>query len=153
MDSKLSLDKTATVKADYAKLMADLNAIEPVLSIFPKLESLTKLADKTYEWKLKPVGAMGVSHAVHYAASYELDAAKGKLNFKAKEGVGNATLSGFFEFKQKGDEVVVEIKIEGQLREIKVPMLLKAATPGFIKTMFEGIVDRYIEKIGEKYGA
>ena len=85
MDSKLSLDKTATVKADFAKLMADVAAIEPVLSIFPKLESLKKIGDKAYEWKLKPVGAMGVSHAVHYAATYELDAANGKLNFKAKD--------------------------------------------------------------------
>jgi hypothetical protein len=33
-----------------------------------------------------------------------------------------------------------------------VPMLLKAATPGFIKTMFDGLVDRFIEKLGEKYG-
>ncbi|MCQ8896117.1 SRPBCC domain-containing protein [Limnobacter humi] len=152
MDSKLVLDKTATIKVDYKQLMADLEAIEPLISIFPKLESLTKLAPNAYEWKLKPIGAMGVSHAVHYAATYEVDKANGKLNFKGKEGVGNATLSGCFEFHDKGGEVAVEIQINGQLRDIKVPMLLKAATPGFIKTMFEGIVDRFIEKIGEKYG-
>ncbi|MFN4329843.1 MAG: SRPBCC domain-containing protein [Limnobacter sp.] len=153
MDSKLNLDKKSVVKANYDAIVADLTAIEPLISIFPKLESLTKLGPNAYEWKLKPIGAMGVSHAVHYAASYEVDAAKGLLTFKGKDGVGNATLSGRFQFAKKGNEVEVEIKIEGQLREIKVPMLLKAATPGFIKTMFEGIVDRFMEKIGEKYAA
>jgi carbon monoxide dehydrogenase subunit G len=152
MDSKLSLDKTASVKLNQDALFADLKAIEPVISIFPKLESLTKIGPNAFEWKLKPIGAMGVSHAVHYAASYELDEAKGRLNFVGKEGIGNATLSGFFDFKTNGDNIDIEVQIKGQLRDIKVPMLLKAATPGFIKTMFEGLVDRYIEKLEEKYG-
>ena len=61
-------------------------------------------------------------------------------------------MSGCFQFKPNGKQVDIEIEINGQLREIKVPMLLKAATPGFIKTMFDGLVDRFIEKLGEKYG-
>lgn len=154
MDSKLNLSKSATITANYEAILKDLAKVEPLLSIFPKLEKLTKLGDMAYETQLKPIGAMGVSHAVHYAASYTLDASNpGRLAFKAKEGVGNASLNGAFVFKQQGGQVVVDIEIEGQLRDIKVPMLLKAATPGFIKTMFEGIVDRFIEKIGEKYGA
>ncbi|WP_138517931.1 hypothetical protein [Limnobacter alexandrii] len=152
MDSKLSLDKTATVALNYDAVLADLEAIEPLISIFPKLESLNKLDPNTFEWKLKPIGAMGVSHAVHYAATYEVDKANGRLSFKAKEGIGNASLSGAFQFKPNGKQVDIEIEINGQLREIKVPMLLKAATPGFIKTMFDGLVDRFIEKLGEKYG-
>lgn len=152
MDSKLSLDKTASAALNYEAVLADLESIEPLISIFPKLESLTKLGPNAYEWKLKPIGAMGVSHAVHYAATYEVDKASGRLSFKAKEGVGNANLSGFFQFKPNGDKVDIEVEINGLLRDIKVPMLLKAATPGFIKTMFDGLVDRFIEKLGEKYG-
>lgn len=152
MDSKLSLDKTATAALNYDAVIADLEAIEPLISIFPKLESLTKLGPNTFEWKLKPIGAMGVSHAVHYAATYEFDKAKGCLKFTAKEGIGNASLSGSFQFKPNGLNVDIEVQINGLLREIKVPMLLKAATPGFIKTMFDGLVDRFIEKLGEKYG-
>lgn len=152
MDSKLSLNKTASVALNYQAVVADLEAIEPLISIFPKLESLAKLDANTYEWKLKPIGAMGVSHAVHYAAVYTVDKANGRLSFKAKEGVGNASLSGVFQFKPNGDKVDIEVEINGLLRDIKVPMLLKAATPGFIKTMFDGLVDRFIEKLGEKYG-
>lgn len=152
MDSKLSLDKTASVALNYEAVLADLEAIEPLISIFPKLESLTKLGPNAFEWKLKPIGAMGVSHAVHYAATYEVDKANGRLNFHAKEGIGNASLSGCFQFKKNGAKVDIEVEIKGQLRDIKVPMLLKAATPGFIKTMFEGLVDRFIEKLEEKYG-
>ncbi|WP_370263031.1 hypothetical protein [Limnobacter sp.] len=152
MDSKLSLSKQATVDVAYSALAADLEAIEPLISIFPKLESLSKIGPNTFEWKLKPIGAMGVSHAVHYAATYEVDKSKGLITFKAKEGIGNASLSGSFGFTDKSGKVLVDVSIQGELREIKVPMLLKAATPGFIKTMFEGLVDRFIEKIGEKYG-
>lgn len=152
MDSKLSLDKTASAALNYEAVLADLEAIEPLISIFPKLESLKQLSPNTYEWKLKPIGAMGVSHAVHYAATYEFDKANGRLAFKAKEGIGNASLSGSFQFKQNGGKVDIEVQINGQLRDIKVPMLLKAATPGFIKTMFDGLIDRFIEKLGEKYG-
>jgi carbon monoxide dehydrogenase subunit G len=152
MDSKLSLNKTASVDLNIDAVMADLEVIEPLISIFPKLESLTKLGPNTFEWKLKPIGAMGVSHAVHYAATYEVDKANGRLSFKAKEGIGNANLSGVFQFKPNGNKVDIEIEINGLLRDIKVPMLLKAATPGFIKTMFDGLVDRFIEKLEEKYG-
>lgn len=153
MDCKLALDKKSSIQVNYDALMKDLQAIEPLLAIFPKLEKLTKLSANEYEWQLKPVGAMGVMHAVHYAASYQVDVAAGTLSFKAKEGIGNATLSGKFEFTKKGGAVEVEIEINGQLRDIKVPMLLRAATPGFIKTMFEGLVDRFMEKIGEKYAS
>lgn len=152
MDSKLSLNKTASVDLNIDAVMADLEVIEPLISIFPKLESLTKLGPNTFEWKLKPIGAMGVSHAVHYAATYEVDKANGRLSFKANEGIGNANLSGVFQFKPNGNKVDIEIEINGLLRDIKVPMLLKAATPGFIKTMFDGLVDRFIEKLEEKYG-
>ena len=58
MDSKLSLDKTATVALNYDAVLADLEAIEPLISIFPKLESLNKLGPNTFEWKLKPIGAV-----------------------------------------------------------------------------------------------
>lgn len=153
MDCKLALDKKSSIHVNYDALMKDLQAVEPLLAIFPKLEKLTKLSANEYEWQLKPVGAMGVMHAVHYAASYQVDVASGTLSFKAKEGIGNATLSGKFEFTKKGSAVEVEIEINGQLRDIKVPMLLRAATPGFIKTMFEGLVDRFMEKIGEKYAS
>lgn len=151
MDMKLSLDKVSTIAVDYDNVVADLAAIEPILSIFPKLEKLSKLSDTSYKTQLKPIGAMGVEHAVCYAADYEIDQASGTLRFKGKDGVGNATLSGAFIFTKKGGDVEVEIKIEGQLRDIKVPMMLRAAAPGFIKMMFEGLVDRLIEKIAEKY--
>lgn len=153
MDTKLSLDKTAVVQANYAAMIADLEKVEPILSLFPKLDKLTAHPGNVFETKLKPLGAMGVEHAVHYAATYTVDASKGVMTFKAKDGIGNASLSGQFDFHQKANGVEIEIRIDGQLRDIKVPMLLRAATPGFIKTMFEGVVDRLIQKIGEKYPA
>lgn len=152
MDTNLSLDKSHVVKADYARLIADVQKIEPLLAIFPKLEKLTAHGGNVFETKLKPMGAMGVEHAVHYAASYTVDATAGRIVFKAKEGVGNSSLSGQFDFRDKGNgQVEVEVKIDGKLRDIKVPILLRAATPGFIKTMFESVVNRFIEKVGEQY--
>lgn len=152
MDIKLNLDKKSTIKADFAALTADLAKMEPLLSIFPKLEKLTKLGENSFETQLKPIGAMGVEHAVTYAAEYTLTEGGTVLAFKGLDGKGNATLSGDFEFRDKGGEIEVEIKIGGQLRDIKVPMMMRPAAGGFIKTMFEGLVDRFIEKIGEKYG-
>lgn len=153
MDTKLALDKKASIQVNHSALMADLEKIEPILSLFPKLEKLTAHGAQVFETQLKPMGAMGVEHAVHYAATYELDKAAGKLKFKSKDGIGNASLSGEFDFIQKGGQTEVNIIIKGELRDIKVPMMLRPATPGFIKTMFEGVVDRLIQKIGEKYPA
>lgn len=151
MDTKLNLQKKATIKANFDAILADLPKVEPLLGIFPKLEKLSDLGKGAFETQLKPIGAMGVEYAVCYAADYKVEGHS--LTFTGIKGKGNALLSGQFKFEQKGDKIEVEVDIEGQLRDIKVPMLMRPATPGFIKTMFEGLVDRFIEKVEQKYSA
>ena len=152
MDTKLSLKKQLKFAASLDAVKNDMAAIEPILKEFPKLEKLTDMGSSTFRIQLKPIGGMGVSHAVDYAAVYALSADGLSLNFTAKKGVGNAVMNGSFRFEDAGQgQVLAHIDIDGELNDISVPLLLRAAAPGFIKQMFDGIVGRFLEKLQIKY--
>ncbi len=152
MDTKLALSKQANFAASIDALKADIAAIEPILKEFPKLEYLKPAGPQVYELKLKPIGGMGVSHSVEYAATYTVSADQMSIQFEPKKGFGNALLSGSFRFEDKGNgQVTAHIDIKGELNDISVPMLLRAAAPGFIKQMFDSIIGRYLEKLQAKH--
>lgn len=152
MDMKIKLKRNAKFSASPDSIRSQLNDIPALLKLFPKLDSLNELKPGSFKWTLKPIGAAGVEHVVVYGADYSVDLQSMKVSWSAVKGVGNATLDGWIHFQEAGGTIDLAVHIEGQLRDMSIPLALRLVTPTYINKTFEALVDKFLERLREKVG-
>lgn len=153
MDMKINLKRTASFQASPDTIRQQLNDLPGMLGLFPKLDHIKPIGPSAYQWTLKPIGAAGVEHAVIYGADYAVDANRLKVSWTPVKGVGNATLEGWIHFQEAGNRIDLAVHIEGQLRDMKVPLALRLVTPTFINKTFEALVDKFLLRLQERVSA
>ncbi len=152
MDMKIKLKRNAKFSASPDAIRSQLNDITGLLKLFPKLDSLSELKPGAFKWTLKPIGAAGIEHVVVYGADYSVDLQSMKVSWSSVKGVGNATLDGWIHFQEAGGTIDLAVHIEGQLRDMSIPLALRLVTPTYINKTFEALVDKFLERLREKVG-
>jgi hypothetical protein len=147
MDMKIDLKRSLQFQGDTEIIKNHLSDLPTLLNLFPKLNELKELKPGSFQWTLKPIGAAGVEHVVVYGAQYNVDLEAMKISWVAVKGVGNATLEGYLQVIRNGSGVELSAHIEGQLRNMSIPLALRLVTPTYIKKTFEALVDRFLEKL------
>lgn len=153
MDMKINLKRHAQFEAPADVIRTRLSDLPSLLGLFPKLDHLREIKAGAYQWTLKPIGAAGVSHVVVYGAQYTVDLQAMKVSWTAVKGVGNAHLEGWIHFRENGGGIDLTVHIEGQLREMSIPLALRLVTPTYINKTFEALVDKFIERLRENVSA
>jgi carbon monoxide dehydrogenase subunit G len=146
MKVDLFIERSVEIAAPVAqvrKLFADL---ESTIRRFPKLKRLKKIAEREYLWDLAPIGSRvaGISHEVSYAARYQVD--QQRVTFSPVRGHGNATISGEFRLEGRGKSTRLSFRVEGELRDVPVPLLYRVVAPAFIQGKFTRLVDVFLER-------
>lgn len=153
MDMKINLKRNAQLEAAPETVRTHLSDLPGLLGLFPKLDNLKDVGNNTYHWTLKPIGAAGIEHVVMYGARYTVDHNAMKVSWEPIKGVGNATLEGSIHFRETAGRIEVIAHIEGQLRDMSIPLALRLVTPAYIKKTFEALVDKFLTRLGERLGS
>lgn len=151
MDVEVALSRAAVVPASADDIVARLSDIPWTLSHFPKLKPVTALKPGQYRWDLETIGAAGVEHDVSFATTFDIDVEHHRIAFTEVPGVGNASVSGQFTVQEEAGQTRLMLEVSGTLRDIRVPMLLRAPAKPFIKKLFEDMVDTFAARVEDNF--
>ena len=62
---------------------------------------------------------------------------------------GNATLEGRFRLKDLGGQTRLIVEMQGELRDVPVPLMYRLVAPPFIQGRFIYLVDNFLQRTGE----
>ncbi|HSW12864.1 MAG TPA: hypothetical protein VLI06_08500 [Solimonas sp.] len=135
----------------YERVAPVLKDLEGTIRRFPKLRKLTKLKKNAYLWEMKSIGSKipNIAHEVIYAAQYEIDTAKGELSWTALPKHGNATIEGRLRLKDLGKETRLIVEMEGELRDVPVPLMYRLVAAPFIQGRFTYLVDAFLQRTAD----
>ncbi len=148
----IQIKRGLNVPAPYEQLLPLLKDVEGTIRRFPRLRKLTKLRKKnSYLWEMKSIGSriVNISHEVSYAAQYDIDTEKGEIRWTAIPKHGNATLEGRFRLKDLGGQTRLIVEMQGELRDVPVPLMYRLVAPPFIQGRFIYLVDNFLQRTGE----
>lgn len=147
MDLKLKLRKKRKINNELANIMAVLVDTPRTLAHFPKLKPITELAEGRYRWELETIGTAGIEHDVSFATDFDINAETGKIRFTPVKGEGNAQIGGELNTITGKNGCTLELTVEGTIKDIPVPMLLRAPAKPIIKKIFEDLVDGFADQL------
>lgn len=151
MKVNIKIDRSTDLPVPFEHAQALFEDIERTLRRFPKLRKLTPLGGDTWRWDLEafrpPVG--NIHHEVSYGAKYQLDPRRSELRWTPVAGVGNAQIHGVLRLAAAGAQTRLEFEVSGELREIDVPLLMRPATPGYVNTVFNNLVEIFLDRTRE----
>ncbi|MGH8455680.1 MAG: hypothetical protein ACRETW_10370 [Stenotrophobium sp.] len=148
MKVPISIERSLEVPAPHAKARSLLQDLEGTLRRFPKLRSLKKIGDSSYLWQMNAIGSTiaGISHEVVYAANYVVDSGKSRLSWEPLPKYGNAVIAGSFQLRDSGANTQLIFGVNGELRDVPVPLMYRLLAPPFIQGKFTRLVDIFLEQ-------
>jgi len=147
----IQIKRGLNLQLPYEQVAPLLKDLEATIRRFPKLRKLTRLKKNTYLWEMKSIGSKiaNISHEVSYAAQYQLDAAKGELSWTSLPKHGNATLDGRLRLKDLGGQTRLIVEMQGELRDVPVPLMYRLVAVPFIQGRFTYLVDTFLQRTAE----
>lgn len=154
MNADIQIERSILLPAPYEKVRALLADLEGTIRRFPKLRKLTRLAPDTFLWEMDTIGSRiaNIAHRVSYAARYRVDLDRGEIAWQPVPGKGNASIAGAFRLKELGSGTRLSFRVEGELRDIPVPLLYRMLAPPFIQGKFTRLVEIFLERLAESLG-
>jgi carbon monoxide dehydrogenase subunit G len=151
MNVKIAIERSVDIGAPRARVLKMIEDLESTIRRFPKLRKLKKLADHEYLWEMSAIGSRiaNIAHEVSYAARYQVDPRRGVVTFSPVRGHGNATIAGEFRLEEHGKSTQLFFRVEGELRDVPVPLLYRVVAPAFIQGKFTRLVDVFLERTAE----
>lgn len=140
-----------SVKAPSRDVFAVLADVPTSVSHFPKVDRLVDEGGGVYRWEMRKVGIASIQLQTIYASKYVSDAKKGTVVWTPVKGVGNAEVGGSWKVTGRKGATDVVLKIEAEV-EVPLPGLMKAVAGPLVKGEFEGLVDRYVDNLVERFG-
>lgn len=147
----IQVERSLDIAAPYQQAQSLLQDFETTIRRFPKLRKLTRLADGAYLWEMSPIGSKiaRIAHEVVYAAHYRVDLGRGELTWTPLRDQGNATISGHFRLRNRGDKTSLSFAVSGELRDVPVPLMYRLAAAPFIQGRFTYLVDQFLQRTAE----
>lgn len=151
MKVSIKIARSIEVPAPCEEVAVLLSDLEGTIRRFPKLKRLKKLGPMVYLWEMSPIGSRiaNIAHEVSYAAHYTVDPAKGRLSWSPLPEHGNAVIQGQFQLQPQGSGTRLSFSVEGELRDVPVPLMYRLVAPPFIQGKFTHLVDVFLEKTRE----
>jgi carbon monoxide dehydrogenase subunit G len=147
----IKIERSLSVAAPLSQAKLLLKDLEGTIRRFPKLRKLTKLKGNSYLWEMSAIGSKiaKISHEVVYAADYSINDDHTELTWKPLPKHGNAVTEGRFRLKEQGDKTLLSFEVQGELRDVPVPLMYRLVAPPFIQGRFTYLVDTFLERTAE----
>ena len=151
MNIDIAIARSVDIAAPRARVAALIADLEGTIRRFPKLKRLKKLGEREYLWEMAPIGSRlaRIAHEVSYGARYTIDAARGLVSWQPVPRQGNASIEGEFRLEEMGKSTRLSFRVEGELRDVPVPLLYRVVAPAFIQGKFTRLVDVFLERTAE----
>lgn len=151
----IEIERSLDIPAPPSRVKALLADLEGTIKRFPKLRKLTRLGDNAYRWDMDTIGSRiaNIAHNVSYGAKYSVDLDKGVLSWTPLPREGNATIEGAFRIEPKGKDTRLTFRVQGELRDVPVPLMYRLLAPPFIQGKFTYLVDQFLERTGAALAA
>ncbi|MFM7507739.1 MAG: SRPBCC family protein [Rubrivivax sp.] len=140
-----------TVKAPFDEVFDVLSDVPASVSHFPKVEHLVDMGKGVYRWEMQKVGTAQVNIQTVYASQYVSDRKKGSVVWTPVKGVGNAQVGGSWSIATAKKGTAITLKTQGTV-EVPLPGLMKMVVVPVVKNEFEGLVEKYIDNLIERFG-
>ena len=140
-----------TVKAPFDEVFDVLSDVPTSVSHFPKVEQLVDMGKGVYRWEMQKVGTAQVNIQTVYASQYAADRKKGSVVWTPVKGVGNAQVGGSWTIAKAKKGTAITLKTQGTV-EVPLPGLMKMVVVPAVKNEFEGLVEKYIDNLIERFG-
>ncbi len=144
MNIQIDIRRHKAVSLSPAQLNALVGDPQATLKRFPKLRRLQVLGPGEFRLDLKTVGSRvaRIAHDVSFGARVE--SSEGELRWQAMPEIGNARLQGVLHYE--GDERL-SLHVEGELRDVPVPLMYRLVAPAFIQGKFSALADAYLDRL------
>ena len=154
MNVKIEIERSTLVPVPYDETKALLQDVEGTIRLFPRLRKLTRQKDGSHLWELAPIGSRvaNISHEVSFAARFVVEPDKGLVLWKPVKGRGNASIEGRLHLRPRDYLTHMTLRVNGDLRDVPVPMMFRLVAPAFIQGKFTAMVEQYFVKLGESLG-
>ena len=154
MKVAIAIERSITIPAPHARVWELMGDLEGTIRRFPKLRRLKKLGDNAYLWEMAPIGSRiaNISHAVSYGARYKVELERGVVSWTPIPNQGNASISGAFTLEDIGAATRLSFRVEGELRDVPVPLMYRLLAPAFIQGKFTRLVDVFLEATAAAVG-
>jgi carbon monoxide dehydrogenase subunit G len=154
MNVKIEIERSSLVPVKYTEAQLLLQDVESTIRLFPKLRKLTRQKDGSHLWELAPIGSKvaNISHEVSFAAKFLADADKGLVQWRPVKGKGNAHIEGRLQLQAHGVQTHMSLRVQGELREVPIPLMFRLVAPAFIQGKFAALVEHYFIKLGKELG-
>ena len=147
MKVPLNIERSLVIAVPQSEALGLLDNLETTIRRFPKLKRLRKVGELRYVWEMDTIGSRmaKIAHNVSYGAAYVVDRAAGTLQWEPLPGEGNACIGGLFELLPEGaDQTRIRFAVQGELRDVPVPLMYRLVAPPFIQGKFTSLVDRFL---------
>lgn len=148
---EIDLGYEFAVKAPFKEVFDLLSDVPTSVSHFPKVDRLVDLGDGVYRWEMAKVGTAQVNIQTVYASKYVSNRAKGSVVWTPVPGVGNALVGGSWKITDQKKSTAVEFKVNGTVN-VALPGLMKVIVVPVVQGEFEGLVEKYIDNLIERFG-
>ena len=147
MKVNIEIERSCTVPMSYGQVEPLLTDLEGTLHRFPKLKKLTKLGTDEYLSEMRTIGSRiaNIAHDVSYGAHYRTDLQRGEVSWKPLPNQGNASIEGFLRITPSEKETRLVFRVQGELRDVPVPLLYRVVATPFIQGKFTRLIDTFLE--------
>ncbi len=140
------------VKAPFEEVFDLLSDLPTSASFFPKVDKLTDLGGGVYRWEMQKVGTAQANMQTVYASRYVADRSKGSLVWTPVKSEGsNAQVGGSWKAIDNKTSTGLEFRVEATV-EVPLPGLMKRVVAPVVQAEFEGLVEKYIGNLIERFG-
>lgn len=145
MNVKIDLSRKLEADVSADELLALFDDLEIVLRKFPKIKTLSLIAEHSYQFEMQTIGSSiaRIAHDAIFACRFEVDKSKGELRWKALTDVGNTRFNGVL--RRGGKGLIVEIK--GDVLDVPIPMMYRLVAPAFIQGKFSALADVWLQRL------
>lgn len=152
MKVPLRIERGLTVAVPFSQALSLLDDLETTIRRFPKLKRLRPVGDQRYVWEMDTIGSRmaKIAHNVSYGAAYTVDRERGHLDWQPIPGEGNALIAGSLRLAAvDAGQSRLSFRVEGELKEVPVPLMYRLVAPPFIQGKFTSLVDRFLEQTAQ----
>jgi hypothetical protein len=148
MKVRIAIERSTLVELPRLEVQPMFGDIESTIGRFPKLRRLTRLGENQYLRELQTLGSRlaNIAYDVVYGARYRLSADGSELSWEPLPDKGNARIAGAFRVLDAPSGTEIRFRVQGELRDVPVPLMYRLAAPPFIQGKFTHLVDSFLER-------
>jgi len=146
----IEVDKTLIFNAPAEEVFELLANVPESAGFFPKLQSLNKIENNTYQWLIEEIGHGGHSFQPAYTCEYKIDKENGIISWAPVWSKDNTAIKGSWVIDE--NEGVSSVRFQSSI-VVNLPFskLIKVIVQAIVKQKFDQILEQYLDNLQSNF--